>query len=487
VSSPTLDTARPDISLRIGAEKRRTASGGIYQHINPCDGRPDAEIPMAGTAEIDEAVQAAHRAFLDWRQTSPAVRQQMLTRLADLIDEHSQEFIRLGTYDNGTPNSLVAALVAFSSEWVRYYAGWADKIISDVSGTYRTHGEFAYTLSQPYGVIGVIITWNGPLISLAMKVPAALAAGNTVVIKPSELTPFSAGLFADLAAEAGIPEGVINVVPGSAEAGGALVAHPLVKKVTFTGGPDTARKILHTCADAIKPAVMELGGKSGNLIFEDADLDAACAVGTMTSIGLMTGQGCALPTRMIVARPVYDDVIARVKAMVATIKVGDPTQPDTLSGPVVNAAALERITGMIERAKEAGARLITGGERVGGELADGYYLQPTVFADVDPNSELAQKEVFGPVLSIIPFDTEDEAIDIANGTPYGLSGYIFTNDLRRAHRVAEALDTGEVLINGAMNLSVHRPFGGFGISGMGKEGGKQGLEEFLRTKSVSIA
>jgi aldehyde dehydrogenase (NAD+) len=407
--------------------------------------------------------------------------------LAELIELHTDDFVRLGTFDNGTPASLVGGLVAMSVEWTRYYAGWADKITSEVSGSYRAHGEFSYTLSQPYGVIGVIITWNGPLISLAMKVPAALAAGNTVVIKPSELTPFSATLFADLAAEAGIPDGVINVVPGSAEAGAALVEHPLVKKVSFTGGPDTARKILHACAEHIKPSVMELGGKSGNLLFEDANLDLACSVGTMMSVGLMSGQGCALPTRMIVARLIYDDVIARVSAMASTIKVGDPFEADTVAGPVVNKAALQRITGIIERAKKDGARLIAGGERIGGDLAEGYFLQPTVFADVDPQSELAQKEVFGPVLSIIPFDTEEQAIEIANSTPYGLSGYVFTNDLKRAHRVAEEMETGEVLINGAAPLTVHRPFGGIGISGMGKEGGREGLTEFLRTKSVSMA
>ncbi|OBI44824.1 aldehyde dehydrogenase [Mycobacterium sp. E796] len=487
MTASMMDTTRPEVTLRIGGEKRRTSAGGTYQHINPCTGTPDAAIPMAGPAEIDAAVTAAHDAFRSWRQTNPAERRRILLYFADLIEQHSSDFVRLGTFDNGTPSGMVSALVAMSVEWTRYYAGWADKITSDISASFRTHGEFSYTLSQPYGVIGVIITWNGPLISLAMKVPAALAAGNTVVIKPSELTPFSANLYADLAAEAGIPAGVVNVVTGSAEAGSALVAHPHVKKITFTGGPDTARKILAACAEQIKPAVMELGGKSGNIVFEDANLDLACSVGTMMSVGLMSGQGCSLPTRMIVARPLYEDVIARVSAMALAIKVGDPFQPDTVAGPIVNAAALERITGMIERAKHDGARLVTGGERIGGELAEGYFLQPTVFADVDPLSELAQREVFGPVLSIIPFDNEAEAIDIANGTPYGLSGYMFTNDLKRAHRVAEALETGEVLINGAMNLAVHRPFGGIGISGMGKEGGRQGLDEFLWTKSVSIA
>ncbi|WP_375485261.1 aldehyde dehydrogenase family protein [uncultured Mycobacterium sp.] len=487
MTASTIDPTRPEVTLRIGGERRRTASGGTFDHINPCTGTSDATIPMAGPTEIDEAVTVAHNAYRTWRQIDPAERRHLLLRLADLIEQHADDFIRLGTFDNGTPTGLVAGLVAMSVEWTRYYAGWADKITGEVSGSYRAHGEFSYTLRQPYGVIGVIITWNGPLISLAMKVPAALAAGNTVVIKPSELTPFSATLFADLGAEAGIPGGVINVVPGSAEAGAALVGHPLVKKVSFTGGPDTARKILQSCAEHIKPSVMELGGKSGNILCEDANLDLACSVGTLMSVGMMSGQGCAFPTRMIVARPLYEEVLARVSAIASMIKVGETIKPDTVAGPVVNEAAMQRITAMIERAKEQGARLITGGERLGGDLAAGYFLQPTVFADVDAHSELAQKEVFGPVLSVIPFETEAQAIEIANSTPYGLSGYVFTNDLKRAHRIAEEMETGEVLINGAAPLSVHRPFGGFGISGMGKEGGREGLDEFLRTKSVSIA
>lgn len=477
---------RPDVTLRIGAEKRHNASGGTFDHVNPCTGNPDATIPLAGPAEIDEAVKVAHESYLNWRTTNPTERRRLLMRLADLIEAHTADFTRLGTLDNGAASGLMGGLVGMSAEWTRYYAGWADKITSEISGSYRAHGEFSYTLHQPYGVIGAIITWNGPLISLAMKVPAALAAGNTVVIKPSELTPFSATLFADLAAEAGIPDGVINVVPGSGEAGAALVAHPLVRKVSFTGGPDTARKILQACAEHIKPSVMELGGKSGNLIFEDADLDNACSIGTFFSVGVLSGQGCAFPTRMIVARSIYDDVVERVAALASMIKVGDPFEPDTVAGPVVNAAALERILGMIDRAKQDGARLLTGGERLAGDLADGYFLAPTVFADVDPYSDLAQKEVFGPVLSIIPFDTEEQAIEIANSTPYGLSGYLFTNDLKRAHRVAEEIETGEVLINGAAPLTVRRPFGGIGISGMGKEGGREGIAEFLRTKSVSI-
>jgi aldehyde dehydrogenase (NAD+) len=279
----------------------------------------------------------------------------------------------------------------------------------------------------------------------------------------------------------------VNILPGNADAGAALVAHPLVKKITFTGGPDTARRILHSCADEMKPVVLELGGKSANIIFDDADLDAACTQGTMMSIAALSGQGCALPTRMLVQDTIYDEVIARVATLAGYIKVGHPLDPTTVSGPVVNQAALDRILGMIDRAKASGARLITGGSRIGGELADGYYIEPTIFADVDPASELAQTEVFGPVLAITKFSTEEEAIDIANSTRYGLSGYIQTNDLRRAHRVAEKLETGEVLVNGAVNLGVTRPFGGIGISGTGKEGGRLGLQEFLQTKSIGIA
>ena len=482
-----VEIERPTVELRIGSERLRSGSAGIHRHINPTTGRPDAEVPLAGPAEVDRAVRVAHNAYLEWRRTKPADRRRMLMRLADLIEEHAADFGRLAAMDNGTPVGAAGALTPIAAEWTRYYAGWADKISGDVTASLRPDGEFSYTLAQPWGVIGAIITWNGPLVSLAMKVPAALAAGNTVVIKPSELTPFTAGLFADLAAEAGIPDGVINVVTGGPEAGAALVEHPLVKKVSFTGGPDTARKILRACAELIKPAVMELGGKSANIVFADADLDIACGLGTMMSVGVLSGQGCAFPTRMIVERSVYDEVVERVRTIAGFIKVGNPFEEDTVAGPVINVQALERITGMIERAKASGARLVVGGERISGDLADGYFLQPTVFADVDPHSELAQNEVFGPVLSIIPFDSGDQAIEIANSTPYGLSGYVYTKDLRRAHRFAEELETGEVLINGAVNLGATRPFGGIGISGMGKEGGRQGLEEFLHVKTVSMA
>ncbi len=483
------DTAsRPAVYLHVAGERFDTGSGGVHDHVDPSTGTVDARIPLAGPGEIDRAVNAADAAFSSWRSTPPEEKRRLLLRLAELIETNAEEFGRRGTMDNGTPASVVGGMTASAVEWTRYYAGWTDKISGELSSGYTSGvGELNYTVLQPYGAVGIIITWNGPLISLAMKIPPALAAGCTVVCKPSELTPFSAELFGDLIEKAGFPIGVCSILPGDPSAGEALVTHPKVRMVSFTGGPRTASNILHACADTMKPATLELGGKSANVIFEDADLDAACGIGTMMSVGVLSGQGCAFPTRMLVQRPVYDDVVDRVATMAKGIPVGDPWDPTVLAGPVVNEAALERILGMIGRAQQDGARLVTGGSRLGGDLAGGYFIEPTVFADVDPESELAQNEVFSPVLAVTPFDTEDEAVSIANNTRYGLSGYVHTRNLSRALRVAEEIVTGEVLINGAANLRVQRPFGGIGISGMGKEGGRLGVEEFCRVKAVGIA
>jgi aldehyde dehydrogenase (NAD+) len=485
-----IDKTPPVVHLHIGGERLTTGSGGYHDRINPSTGQVDARVPLAGADEVDRAVRVAHEAFQTWRRTSGAERRRLLLRLADLIEANAAEFTRRNALDNGMPYHQPPELsVGVTLEWIRYYAGWADKLSSDVVGSFREDGEFSYTVAQPYGVIGVIITWNGPLGSYGMKLPPALAAGNTVVVKPSELVPFSGELLADLVEQAGFPPGVINILPGSPDAGQALVEHPLVQKISFTGGPATGKKILATCAESFTPVVLELGGKSANLVFEDADLDAAAAHGAIMSVGVLAGQGCVFPTRMLVQRSVYEDMVAKVKAIAESFEVGDPFDPQTLSGPLINSAAVERVLGMITRAKEDGARLVTGGARLGGELADGYFMAPTVFADVDPNSELGQNEVFGPVLAMIPFDTEEEAIQIANGTPYTLGAYIQTRDVARAHRVAEELAAGEISINGA-SIVVHAnsPFGGFGgVSGVGKEGGRQGIEEFLKVKRVGVA
>ena len=483
---PNSCAERPTISLCIGDERLSTGSAGFLSHVDPCSGEQDASVPLAGAREIDRAVTKARAAYTDWCRRRSSERRDILLRLASLVEEHTDEFARRGTLDNGTTVTINRLMVTRSVEWIRYYAGWADKIGGAVTGSFDSNGEMSYVLPQPFGVIGCITTWNGPLISMAMKVAAALAAGNAVVVKPSEITPFTGVLFADLASQSGLPDGALSILPGAAEAGRALVSHPHVKKASFTGGHDTARAILHLCAENVKPAVMELGGKSANIVFDDADLDNACALGTMLAIGVNAGQGCALPTRMLVAKSIYSEVLDRVSSMAKHLSVGDPFDPGTASGPVVSERSLERILGMIHRAEQDGARILTGGQRLDGEFSDGYFLAPTVFADVRPDSELAQKEVFGPVLAIMAFDEEDDAIDLANSTPYGLSGHLFTRDVQRAHRVAERLETGEVLVNGAENLSPTRPFGGVGISGMGREGAREGLDEFLRTKAVAI-
>ncbi len=480
------DRTRPPVHLRIGRERLAAGSGGTFSHVDPTTGEVDAIVPLAGTAEVDRAVRLAHETFLSWRDVRPAEKRRLLLKLADLIEENSKEFVRLAAMDNGMPVSTAAFLAGGAAEWTRYYAGYADKIEGRVASSFGPDREFSYTLAQPYGVIAAIITWNGPLTSLTMKLPPALAAGNTVVVKPSEFTPFAAELFADIVEEAGFPAGAVSVLPGTGEAGAALVEHPLVQKISFTGGPVTARHILRACAESMKPSCMELGGKSANLIFEDADLDAALTWNTLRVLGTVSGQGCAFPTRMLVQESVYAEAIDRVAEIVKGIRVGDPWDTETDIGPVMNQAAVGRILGMIERAKADGARLVTGGGRVEGRFAGGYYLEPTVFADVDPQSELGQVEVFGPVLSMLPFSTEEEAIAIANSTAYGLGSYIQTNDLRRAHRVAERLTAGNTMINGAGNLMVNRPMGGFGLSGFGKEGGPEGLAEFQRIHTVAM-
>jgi aldehyde dehydrogenase (NAD+) len=310
---------------------------------------------------------------------------------------------------------------------------------------------------------------------------------NAVVMKPSELTPYATEHLIGIVREAGIPDGVVNLVLGGPETGDALVRHPLVKKVSFTGGRATARKILAACAESLKPAVLELGGKSANVLFPDADLDTAVAVNAFSVLGTLAGQGCAIPSRMIVHNDIYDDVVERVLAVVAGMQCGDPFDPATVISPVVTREAQERILAMIDRAQNDGAKLLAGG-RAPGHLPKGFFVEPTVFGDVDPASELGQIEVFGPVLSLMRFETEEQAIEIANSTHYGLASYVYTKDIDRLKRMVTALQAGGVYVNGASPVvGCELAFGGIGISGFGREGGQEGLFEFLRTKAVGIA
>lgn len=481
-------TAPIDVRLHFGGSRLDSGSGGVFAHVNPHTGEVQAEIPMAGPTEMNDAVEAAAAAFAHWRRVRPSERRDLLMRLAERISHHADRFARLISLENGTPIAISSQHPGIAREWFAYYAGWADKLTGEVSASFAHGRDFSYTLAEPFGVIGAMIPWNGPLHSIGMKAAPILATGNTLVLKPSEWAPFSAELFAQCVSEAGFPEGVCNIVPGGVDAGRALVAHPLVEKVTFTGGAPAARAILASCAQDLKPAVLELGGKSANLVFPDADLDAAANHAALWSVGLFSGQGCVFPTRLFVHEDIYDDMVERVRTVAEAIPMGDPLDETMVRGPVINHQSADRILSTITRAADEGAgRIVTGGARADGELAKGAYVQSTVLADVDPDSDLAQNEIFGPVLAISRFRDEEEAIRLANATRYGLGAYLHTNDLRRAHRVAGELRAGGVFINGALPVEPDTPFGGLGLSGYGREGGRAGAEEFIRPKTVAIA
>lgn len=480
--------AAPEVPLRLGDAVLTLGSGGVHEHRNPFTGEVQASIPLAGAAEIDAAVELAAQSAAAWRRVAPEERRRILLRFADLLEEHRDEFAALQALDGGVPLHFGLRMVDNSINWTRYYAGWCDKLSGELLSTLDTRGYFSYTAPEPYGVVGVIVTWNGPVVSMGMKVMPALAAGNCVVVKPSEFTPFSPDLYGRLLREAGVPDGVCTILTGGAEAGEALVGNPLVEKISFTGGPDAAKRILHLCAEQLKPVVLELGGKTGSLIFPDAgDLQGLAERAVRDSIGVIAGQGCVIPTRAIIHESIYDELVERITAVAAGYRVGDPFDPEVKVGPLINAAAVERVGAMLERARADGAgRFLVGGGRPGGDLAGRNFIEPTVIADVDPGHEIAQVEIFGPVLLLFKFSDEDEAVAIANSTEYGLGANIQTTDLTRAHRLAERLRAGGVYVNGARQNLPFTPFGGLGVSGFGKEGGRAGIDEFLRYKTVSI-
>lgn len=477
----------PEVHLHLGNEQRTSGSGGIHQHLHPVTQEVQADIPLAGSKEVEEAVAKAEAIREEWRRTAPEAKRDILNRLADLLEANKTQLAEMAALDGGTTLMVGERGVETAVAWTRYYAGWCDKLTGELLSTFDTRGEFSYSVPEPIGIVGIIITWNGPLISLGMKVCAALAAGNCVICKPAEITPFAPELFAQLCQQAGIPDGVLSILPGTAECGDAIVRHKKVRKISFTGGPITARKILAACAEEIKPSVMELGGKSASLVFPDCDIQAAAERAVFWTVGCLSGQGCALPTRQLVHADIYDDFVARLKAIIGQFKVGDPMDPTVMVGPVINKAAVDRISGMFERAKaDKAATFLLGGQRCGGELAEGNFIEPTLIVDADPDHEISQVEIFGPAVVVIKFHDEDEAVAIANNSEYGLAAYIQSNDLQRVHRLSERLNAGGVYNNGGFQINPHTPFGGVGISGFGKEGGKAGIDEFLHYKTVTI-
>ncbi|MEV0672796.1 aldehyde dehydrogenase family protein [Mycobacterium sp. NPDC050441] len=457
-----------------------------FEHIYPATGRPNGTVDLAGAAEIDDAVQAATKAQREWVSLTVDRRRDVLIGLADVVHEHLGELAELNVADYAVPISF-AGTAMLLERFLRHFAGYADKphgLSTPVNGSF----DINLVEREPYGVVGVITPWNGALVVTGSCVAPALAAGNAVVLKPSELAPFAALRFGELCLEAGLPEGLVTVVPADAEGGEALVRHPGIGKIAFTGGGATARKVLQAAATNLTPVVTELGGKSANLIFADADLDLAATLSAHQGPLMQSGQSCACASRILVHDAVYDEFLERFLGVVGSANVGDPMNPATTFGPVISQAAADRILAVVDAAVSSGTgELLLGGKRIGGDLADGYYVEPTVFGGVDNTSELAQLETFGPVVSVMRFRDEDEAVRIANDTPYGLNAFVQTTDLNRAHRVARRLESGSVWINQFSDISPQGPYGGYKQSGSGRTGGVEGLNEFQQVKNIRIA
>ena len=464
----------------IGERWVASAASGVYEHRYAATGQVQAAVGLAGTDDVDAAVDAARAAQPAWAALGAESRRVVLSTLARLLDEGRDEAAELAALDNGTPISVLRP-GRYTAAWVRTYADLAVEL-----GDEALHvGRGTATLRRvAYGVVGVIPPWNGSMVGMGQKCGPALAAGNTVVAKPPELAPFGMLRFGELALEAGLPPGVLNVVVGGAATGSALAAHPGVDKLTFTGGAATARAVMAAAAGALTPVALELGGKSPNIVFPDADLDTAATLAARSGTALLSGQGCALPTRTYVHEDVYDAVVDRILATLGTLPVGDPLDPSTVVGPVVTEEAMTRILGVCDRARGEGAMLLVGGERLGGGLADGWFVAPTVFGGVDHDSHLARHEVFGPVQAVLRFSTEAEVLAKANDSPYGLAAYVHTADPARLERMVAGIEAGVVVANGFGSLTPATPFGGVKQSGFGREGGRAGLEEMVQLKTV---
>lgn len=470
------------------------ASGEWLDSVDPATGAVWARVPRSGAADVDAAVTAARAAFPAWWDQPALVRAAHLRAIAAAVDAHRDELAAIETRDNGrvASETRLGDLPA-CVEMFRYFAGAADKLGGDTVEVGPASAN--YTRREPHGVVAVVIPWNAPLSLMSAKVGAALAAGNTVVVKAAEQAACSVLRWATLLADAGLPPGVVNVVAGlGEEAGDALVTDPRVGRLTFTGSTDTARRIQARSAHLIRPAHFELGGKSANLVFADADLDAA-AVGVSTAAVFTGGAGqtCVAGSRILVHTAVVDDLVERIRARAAAVVLGDPTDPATTMGPLVSAEQLDRVRGFVEGAPAEGAELVFGG-RCGGAavfgadspFAGGSWVEPTLFRVSDHAPRICREEVFGPVAVLLTFTDDDEAVALANATDFGLAAGVWTRDLRRAHRMVRALDAGSVWVNAYRRIHWALPFGGFGDSGHGKDSGWESVLENTRIKTVWI-
>jgi phenylacetaldehyde dehydrogenase len=475
-------------SMLIGGDWVQSHSGRTLETVDPATGEPLATVPRGDSEDIDRAVKTARAAFEDgeWPRMAPAARGRLLHRIGDLILEHGDELATLETLDNGKPLTVArAADVPLSADGFHYMSGWATKIMGSTitpSVEFMPGAEWhAYTLREPVGVAGQIIPWNAPLLLAAWKLAPALACGCTVVLKPAEETPLSALRLAELMLEAGLPPGVLNVVTGfGEEAGAPLAAHPDVDKIAFTGSAGVGRLIVGAAAKNLKKVSLELGGKSPNVVFMDADLKTAIP-GAANAIFLNAGQACCAGSRLFAQEKVYDDVVSGVAEAARSIKLGPGSEPQTEMGPLVSQTQLERVCGYLQAGESEGAETVTGGRRHGER---GYFVEPTVLANTNPKMRVEAEEIFGPVVTVRPFKSEEELIAEANATEYGLAAGVWTRDISKAHRTAKRLRAGTVWINTYNVLDSALPFGGYKASGWGRELGAEALELYTEVKAV---
>jgi phenylacetaldehyde dehydrogenase len=482
------DFIATDRKLFIDGDWVDAASGRTFITPNPATGEALATVAEGDAHDIDRAVQAARRAFEvgPWARMTPSDRGRLIWKIGDLILEHVDELAQLETLDNGKPYGVAqVADVPLAADLFHYMAGWATKIEGNsinISVPYAPGANFhAYTLREPVGVVGQIIPWNFPLLMAAWKLGPALAAGNCVVLKPAEQTPLSALRLAELIAEAGVPDGVVNVVTGFGEtAGAALAAHDGVDKVAFTGSTEVGKLIVQAAAGNLKKLTLELGGKSPNIVFSDADPEGAIA-GAANAIFFNHGQCCVAGSRLFVQEDRFEDVVAGVTEIAKSIKLGDGMDPETQMGPLVSDEQLQRVTGFLESGKSDGATALTGGGRRGDR---GYFVEPTVLTNTRPDMRVVREEIFGPVVVAAPFQTLDDIAQVANDTPYGLGAGIWTKDISKAHLLAKKIRAGTVWINCYNIFDAALPFGGYKQSGWGREMGHQVLESYTEVKSV---